>query len=231
MSIQQNLEHILSRIHTAERRAGRPEGSARLVAVSKTFPAEDVKACRNAGQRVFGENRVQEALGKIPALPPDTEWHLIGPLQRNKVRKAIEHFTLIHAVDSLRLAQFMDTVAQEAGKRPRILLEVNVGDEDSKFGFSPKTLEREWKELSSLKHVEIAGLMCIPPPVKNPEDARPYFRCLRELKETLSGRGGNPLTELSMGMSHDFETAVEEGATLVRVGTAIFGGRSYAPAP
>lgn len=231
MSIQQNLEHILSRIRAAERRAARPEGSARLVAVSKTFPAQDVMACHEAGQRVFGENRVQEALGKITALPADTEWHLIGPLQRNKVRKAIEHFTLIHAVDSLRLAQFMDTVAQEAGKRPRILLEVNVGDEDSKFGFSPEALEREWKELSSLKHVEISGLMCIPPPVENPEDARPYFRRLRELKETLSGKGGAPLTELSMGMSHDFETAVEEGATLVRVGTAIFGGRSYAPVP
>lgn len=231
MSIQQNLEHILSRIRAAERRAARPEGSARLVAVSKTFPAQDVKACHEAGQRVFGENRVQEALGKITALPADTEWHLIGPLQRNKVRKAIEHFTLIHAVDSLRLAQFMDTVAQETSKRPRILLEVNVGDEDSKFGFSPEALEREWKELSSLKHVEISGLMCIPPPVENPEDARPYFRRLRELKETLSGKGGAPLTELSMGMSHDFETAVEEGATLVRVGTAIFGGRSYAPVP
>ena len=147
------------------------------------------------------------------------------------MRKAIEHFTLIHAVDSLRLAQFMDAVAQETGKRPRILLEVNVGDEDSKFGFSPEILEREWKELAALEHVEIAGLMCIPPPVEHPEDARPYFRRLRELKESLSSQGGNPLTELSMGMSHDFETAVEEGATLVRVGTAIFGGRSYAPAP
>lgn len=231
MSIQQNLEHILSRIRAAERRAGRPEGSARLVAVSKTFPAGDVRACHDAGQRVFGENRVQEALGKIPALPPDTEWHLIGPLQRNKVRKAMEHFTLIHAVDSLRLAQFMDTVAQETGKRPRILLEVNVGDENSKFGFSPEALEREWPKLAALDHLEIAGLMCIPPPVENPEDARPYFRRLRELRETLSSKGGAPLTELSMGMSHDFETAVEEGATLVRVGTAIFGGRSYAPAP
>ena len=231
MSIQQNLEHILSRIRSAERRAGRPEGSARLVAVSKTFPAQDVRTCHDAGQRVFGENKVQEALGKIPSLPPDTEWHLIGPLQRNKVRKAMEHFTLIHAVDSLRLAQFMNTVAQETGKRPRILLEVNVGDENSKFGFSTEALEREWPELAALDHLEIAGLMCIPPPVENPEEARPYFRRLRELKETLSRKGGAPLTELSMGMSHDFETAVEEGATLVRVGTAIFGGRSYAPAP
>lgn len=231
MSIQQHLEHILSRIRAAELRAGRPAGSARLVAVSKTFPAQDVQACYDAGQRVFGENRVQEALEKIPALPPDTEWHLIGPLQRNKVRKAMEHFTLIHAVDSLRLAQFMDTTARETGKRPRILLEVNVGGEDSKFGFSPEEAEREWEQLAGLRHLEIAGLMCIPPPVDDPEDARPYFRRLRELKETLSARGGAPLKELSMGMSHDFETAVEEGATLVRVGTAIFGGRTYAPAP
>ena len=146
------------------------------------------------------------------------------------MRKALEYFTLIHAVDSLRLARFMDIVAQETGKRPRILLEVNVGNEDSKFGFFPETLEKEWPELSSLNHLEIAGLMCIPPPVENPEEARPYFRRLRELKEVLSGRGGATLTELSMGMSHDFETAIEEGATLVRVGTAIFGGRSYAPA-
>jgi len=231
MSIQQNLEHILSRIRAAEVRSGRPAGSARLVAVSKTFPAEDTKACYDAGQRIFGENKVQEGLGKIPALPPDAEWHLIGPLQRNKVRKALEHFTLIHAVDSLRLARFMNTVAQETGRRPRILLEVNVGDEDSKFGFSPETLEREWPELCALNHLEISGLMCIPPPVENQEEARPYFRRLRELKETLSVRGGTLLTELSMGMSHDFETAVEEGATLVRVGTAIFGGRSYAPVP
>ena len=218
MSIQQNLEHILSRIRAAELRSGRPEGSVRLVAVSKTFPAEDVKACYDAGQRIFGENKVQEGLGKISSI------------QRNKVRKALEYFTLIHAVDSLRLARFMDTVAQETGKRPRILLEVNVGNENSKFGFFPEVLEREWPELSSLNHLEIAGLMCIPPPVENPEEARPYFRRLRELKEALSGRGGATLTELSMGMSHDFETAVEEGATLVRVGTAIFGGRSYAPA-
>ena len=119
MSIQQNLEHILSRIRAAELRAGRPAGSVRLVAVSKTFPAEDVKACHDAGQRIFGENKVQEGLAKIPSLPPDTEWHLIGPLQRNKVRKALEYFTLIHAVDSLRLARFIDTVAQERGKRPR----------------------------------------------------------------------------------------------------------------
>ena len=172
MSIQQNLEHIISRIRAAEARAGRPKGSARLVAVSKTFPACDVLACYDAGQRVFGENRVQEALEKIPALPPDTEWHLIGPLQRNKVRKALEHFTLIHAVDSLRLAQFLDTVAQETGKRPRILLEVNVGAEDSKFGFSPELLERDWEELARLGHIEIAGLMCIPPPEDAPEEAR-----------------------------------------------------------
>ena len=231
MSIQQNQEHSLSRIRAAELRAGRPAGSARLVAVSKTFPAEDVLTCYSAGQRVFGENKVQEALGKIPSLPPDTEWHLIGPLQRNKVRKAIEHFTLIHAVDSLRLAQFMDTVAQETGKSPHILLEVNVGDEESKFGFSPDTLKREWEELAALNHLEIAGLMCIPPPVEHPDQARPYFRHLRELKEALSGTGETALPELSMGMSHDFETAVEEGATLVRVGTAIFGGRTYAAAP
>lgn len=229
MSIQKNLEHILSRIRSAEARVGRPSGSVRLVAVSKTFPAEDVKTCYAAGQRIFGENKVQEGLGKIPKLPTDTEWHLIGPLQRNKVRKALEHFTLIHAVDSLRLARFIDTVAQEMRKRPRILLEVNIGGEESKFGFTPESLIQEWADLSSLNHLEIAGLMCIPPPVESSEEARPYFSQLRELKNTLSSKSNTPLTELSMGMSHDFETAVEEGATLVRVGTAIFGGRTYTP--
>lgn len=231
MSIPQQLNHILSRIRAAEKKAGRPGGSAQLVAVSKTFPTEDIRACYDAGQRIFGENKVQEALGKIPALPADTEWHLIGPLQRNKVRKALEHFTLIHAVDSLRLAEFINTVAEETGKHPRILLEVNVGDEASKFGFTPDTLEQEWDELSLLPHICIAGLMCIPPPVATPEEARPYFRRLRELKEHLSARASTPMTELSMGMSHDFETAVEEGATLVRVGSAIFGGRTYATTP
>lgn len=227
MSIQQHLDHILSRIHAAEARAGRPAGSVRLVAVSKTFPAAAVNACYQAGQRIFGENRVQEALEKIPMTPPDAEWHLIGPLQRNKVRKALEHFTLIHAVDSLRLAQYMDSVAGELGKRPRLLLEVNVGDEASKFGFDPEELEREWPMLAALTHVSIAGLMCIPPPVEAPEQARPSFRRLRELRDGLAQRHGAVLPELSMGMSHDFETAVEEGATLVRVGSAIFGGRSY----
>ncbi len=228
MSIEQNLEQILTRIRAAEERAGRPTGSVQLVAVSKTFPAADVRTAYEAGHRHFGENKVQEGIDKIRVLPEDTQWHLIGPLQRNKARKAIERFDVIHAVDSLRLAQFMDTVAMELGKRPRILLEINVGDEDSKFGFSPAQLERDWATLSALQNLEIAGLMCIPPPVETPDEARPYFRQLRDLRDKLVARGPLPLPELSMGMSHDFEVAVEEGATLVRVGTAIFGGRTYA---
>ncbi len=228
MSIEQNLNQIICRIRAAEERAGRAAGSVRLVAVSKTFPAADVRTAYDAGHRLFGENKVQEGIDKIRCLPPDTEWHLIGPLQRNKARKAIERFHMIHAVDSLRLAQFMDTVARELNKRPRILLEVNVGAEESKFGFSVEQLEADLPKLSTLQNLEIAGLMCIPPPVEQAEDARPYFRRMRELRDALAARCGLPLPELSMGMSHDFEIAVEEGATLVRVGTAIFGGRTYA---
>ncbi|MFR0850653.1 YggS family pyridoxal phosphate-dependent enzyme [Akkermansia sp.] len=199
-----------------------------MVAVSKTFPACDIRTCYDAGQRVFGENRVQEALEKIPALPPDTEWHLIGPLQRNKVRKALEHFTLIHAVDSLRLAHFLDTVAQETGKRPRILLEVNVGAEDSKFGFSPELLEQKWEELARLGHIEIAGLMCIPLPWMTRKGSA-YFRRLRELRDSWP-----PEAECRFGALHGHEPRRNRRggrATLVRVGTAIFGGRTYAPAP
>ncbi len=228
MSIEQNLEHILTRILAPDDRAVRPAGSVQLVAVSKTFPAADVRTAYEAGHRHFGENKVQEGIDKIRVLPEDTQWHLIGPLQRNKARKAIERFNVIHAVNSLRLAQFMDTVAMELNKRPRILLEVNVGDEASKFGFSPDQLEQVWDALATLPHLGIVGLMCIPPPVETPDQARPYFCKLKALRDKLAARGPHPQPELSMGMSHDFEVAVEEGATLVRVGTAIFGGRSYA---
>lgn len=229
MSIPEQLSEIITRIHAAEKRANRPEGSVQLVAVSKTFPHTDVQICFDAGQRVFGENKVQEAMTKIPLLTKEIEWHLIGPLQRNKVRKALERFSLIHAVDSVRLALFIDTVAAELNIKPRILLEVNVGDENSKFGFSTDEITEQWSQLNALQHVDIAGLMCIPPPVENPEDARPYFKKLRELRDTFKTQSTtHSLTELSMGMSHDFEIAIEEGATLVRVGTAIFGGRTYA---
>lgn len=227
MSIQSQLSDILTRIQNAEKRVGRPHGSAKLIAVSKTFPAQDVLECYECGQKVFGENKVQEGLSKKEALPTEIIWHLIGPLQRNKARKAIENFDLIHAVDSLKLATYMNGIAQELGKTPHILLEVNVGDEDSKFGFSIEDLKSEWNELLQLSHLKIDGLMCIPPPSDLAEDSRPYFKQLVRLRDELTNVSGVQLPELSMGMSHDFEIAVEEGATLVRVGSAIFGNRDY----
>lgn len=224
MTIADNLSVILERIRKAEQAAGRPQGSVKLVAVSKTFPAADVRECLAAGQHIFGENRVQEGLSKIPEVPGEAEWHLIGPLQKNKVRKALQGFSVIHSVDSLKLAQFIDSVAGQLGIRARVLFEVHVGGEESKFGFEPDALQNEWSEITGLEHLDPLGLMCIPPPVDDPQQARPYFRQLRELRDALASPE-HPLPELSMGMSHDFETAIAQGATYVRVGTAIFGGR------
>ena len=227
MSIESQLRLIEQEIRDAEKRAGRPENSAKLVAVSKTFPAEDVKECYDAGQRIFGENKVQEALGKKEVLPADIDWHLIGPLQRNKVRKALGNFSLIHSVDSMRLAETMDRVAGEMGLVQRILLEVNLGLEESKFGFEEDTVKHGWEELASFRNLKIEGLMCIPPFTDNPEDSRPYFQRLAQLKADLENTYSISLPELSMGMSHDFRLAIEEGATLVRVGSLLFGNRSY----
>ena len=226
MSIATQLESIRARISAAEARANREPGSATLLAVSKTFPAQDVAEAYAAGQRLFGENRLQEAMEKIPALPQDCVWHLIGPLQRNTVRKALEQgLALIQAVDSLKLAAAISRIAGELGKTAAILLEVNIDGELSKHGFSPQELCELWAELTSLPNLDIQGLMCIPAPVAQPEEARPAFAALRRLAEELRAQGPLPLPVLSMGMSHDFEIAVEEGATLVRVGSAIFGSR------
>ena len=226
MSIATQLESIRARIAAAEARAGRAPGSATLLAVSKTFPAQDVAEAYAAGQRLFGENRLQEAMENMPALPTDCSWHLIGPLQRNKVRKALEQgLSLIQAVDSLKLAQAISRIAGELGKTADILLEVNIDGEASKHGFAPQELRELWTELTALPHLRIDGLMCIPAPVEQAEAARPAFAALRHLAEELRARGPFPLPTLSMGMSHDFEIAIEEGATLVRVGSAIFGRR------
>lgn len=226
MSIATQLEGIRARIAAAEQRAGRAPGSVTLLAVSKTFPAQDVAEAYAAGQRLFGENRLQEAMEKMPALPADCAWHLIGPLQRNKVRKALEQgLSLIQAVDSLKLAQAISRIAGELGKTADILLEVNIDGEESKHGFAPQELRLLWAEICSLPHLSIQGLMCIPAPVEQAEAARPAFAALRHLAEELRSRGPLPLPILSMGMSHDFEIAIEEGSTLVRVGSAIFGSR------
>lgn len=233
MTISECLAEVRQRVARAAIRSGRPPESIQLLAVSKTFPAEAVQEAYDAGQRMFGENRLQEALEKMPRLPKDAVWHLIGPLQRNKIRKALEAgVTLIEAVDSLRTAEAISRIAGELSKKVAILLEVNIDGEVSKHGFSPEGLQAVWSQLIELPYLDIRGLMCIPAPTDDPQAARPAFIALRKLAECLRSLGTHTLPVLSMGMSHDFEVAIEEGATEVRVGSLIFGKRSYPlPAP
>lgn len=209
-------------------RAGRAPESVRLLAVSKTHPPETIREAVNCGQLLFGENKIQEAKAKIPLCPGKCRWHFIGHLQSNKVRDAVELFEMIQGVDSLALAREINRRGEQAAKRMPVLLEVNVAGEASKFGYAPERLLAELGELNALPKIEIHGLMAIPPFTPEPEKARPYFRRLRELKARAENLLGAPLPELSMGMSGDFEIAIEEGATLVRVGTALFGERRKA---
>lgn len=228
MHIPAQLEEIRQELAEAESVAQRAAGSVQLLAVSKTFPVSDIRQAYDCGQRLFGENRLQEALEKMPQMPSDCRWHLIGPLQRNKVRKALQAgFELIQAVDSLRLAEFMNRVAEEEAVCPAILLEVNVDGEASKHGFSPDELLEQWEQLTALTQIKIEGLMCIPAIQECEEDVRAAFARLRDLTEQLRQRGPLPLPQISMGMSSDFAAAIAEGATLVRVGSAIFGKRDY----
>ncbi|MEZ5299952.1 MAG: YggS family pyridoxal phosphate-dependent enzyme [Verrucomicrobiales bacterium] len=221
----EKLAALLDTIAAAARRSGRDPGAVRLCAVSKTFPAEAVQALADSGQRLFGESRVQEAAAKIPALPAHLEWHLIGHLQKNKIRKALPLFAAIHSVDSLGTAEQIDRVAAEEGRFPRVFLEVNLAAESSKYGFPPDALRAQFEALLALGRLEIAGLMAIPPAAASAEASRPHFARLRELRDTLQEEFGVPLPELSMGMSGDYEIAVEEGSTIVRVGSALFGER------
>ena len=230
-SIAERLENIRERIAAAARHAGRAAGEVELVAVSKTFPAEAVREAAEAGQTLFGENRVQELLAKQPVLPPRLRWHLIGPLQSNKVRKVLPAAAMLEAVHSLEIARDIQRVSEELGLRPRVLLEINVAAESSKHGFSPDQARARLEELYGLDRLQIEGLMCIPPYDPGPEKSRRHFAALRALRGELEKAGGAPLPHLSMGMSHDFEAAVEEGATLVRVGSAIFGSRPPARMP
>ena len=224
------LAAIETRIAAACRRAGRERASVRLVGASKLQPAAALAAAYQAGLRRFGENRVQEAQAKAPALPAEAEWHLLGPLQSNKVRAALEVFTLFHAVDRAKIARALDAEARARGRIATGLLEVNLGGEGSKHGFAPATIAAETAPLAALENLRIVGLMTIPPPADDPERSRPWFRALVGLAATLNARSewSGRLVELSMGMSDDFEVAVEEGATYVRVGTLLFGPR---PAP
>lgn len=223
--IAANLEKVRATIAEAERKSGRTAGSVELVAVTKTHSAEVVQLAVDAGQLLFGENRVQEAKAKIPELPSKLRWHLIGHLQSNKARLALTLFELIHGVDSIDLLQHLNRVAEDLGVFPRVLLQVNVAGESSKFGFPPQKLLSEVESIVQIDRLQIEGLMTIPPLAAAPEQSRKYFVQLRELRDRLEREFKFPLPHLSMGMTADYGVAVEEGATLVRVGTAIFGER------
>jgi pyridoxal phosphate enzyme (YggS family) len=223
--ISENLERVRGQIAEAARKAGRSADDVELIAISKTHDADRVREAHAAGQNIFGESRVQEARAKIPELPASLHWHFVGHLQKNKIRHALPLFELIHSVDSLVLAQEINRIAQEEGVNPRVLLEVNVAGEGSKFGFKPETLRAEMEPLLGLVRLSIAGLMIIPPLAEEAEASRRFFGQLRELRDTLEKDFDLKLPQLSMGMTNDFPIAIEEGATLVRVGTAIFGER------
>ncbi len=218
---------VRERMQAACHLAGRPLAGVELIAVSKTIPVAAIREAVAAGQRVFGESRQQEAEPKLVALPATLDWHFIGRVQRNKVRKLLPAFGVIHAVDSLRLAAHIDEVAAEGGLFPKIFLQVNVAGEASKGGFEPATLRAEMEALLRLPRLEIQGLMTIPPAGPDAESARQWFVKLRELRDELERDCGVTLPALSMGMSGDYEVAIEEGATHVRVGSAIFGHRAY----
>jgi pyridoxal phosphate enzyme (YggS family) len=223
--VEERLKAVRSAIAEVAANCGRDPAHIELVAVSKGHSPESVRTALDAGQEVFGESRVQEARAKIPLVASRARWHFIGHLQKNKVRHALPLFELFHGIDSLALARDMNRVAAEAGLYPRGLVEVNISGESSKYGFSPEALDREIDELLALDRLQIEGLMTIAPLAKDAEASRQFFAALRELRDQLAKRCGVPLPHLSMGMSNDFAVAIEEGATLLRIGTAVFGPR------
>jgi PLP dependent protein len=234
MSILESVAHIRERIAAAARRAKRQPEEIALMAVTKTFPPERIREAYDAGLRLFGENRVQEFAGKAAALADlsGADWHMIGHLQSNKAGKAAELFTAVDSVDSLRLAQKINDSAQQLGKKLNVLIEINVGGEDAKTGIAPGSSELDeiLRAAPGLEQLVIRGLMTIPPFTEDPQDARPYFRRLREVRDRIAAKRlpAIHMDVLSMGMSHDFEVAIEEGSTCVRLGTAIFGERAIA---
>ncbi len=225
MSLADNLTLIQQRIRAACDRAGRDVNSVTLLAVSKTHPADTIKSATDLGITLFGENKVQEAKAKIPNSPSKARWHFIGHLQSNKCRDAVELFSMIQCVDCLAIAQEINKRADQAARMMPVLLEINVAGEASKFGYKPEQMLAELKELNALPRLEVHGLMAIPPFSPVPEKSRPYFKTLREMKQRAEDVLGAPLPVLSMGMSDDFEVAIEEGSTMIRVGTALFGAR------
>jgi pyridoxal phosphate enzyme (YggS family) len=234
VSIAENIAFIHERMATAARRAGRNPADISLMGVSKTFFPESIREAYDAGVRVFGENRVQEFAAKAGALRDlgDAEWHLIGHLQTNKAPKAAELFTAVDSVDSVKLTEKLNAAAEKTGKILPVLIEINVGGEDSKSGIAPgsEELEKILMGAPQWKNLVMHGLMTVPPYSEDPEGARPFFRRLREIRDEIGTRClfGVAMDELSMGMSHDFEVAIEEGSTCVRVGRAIFGERTRA---
>jgi len=218
---------IQRRVASALEKSGRSPDDATLLVVSKTWPAEVVREVVDCGHSIFGESRVQEALEKIPLLPGNLTWHFIGNLQKNKIRKILPLCPVLHSIGSLELARQVNRISAEEGQFPKVYLEVNMADESSKHGFSETGLESTIGSLLAFDRLQIEGLMAVPPFDPDPERTRPYFTRLRRLRDSLETRTGIPLPGLSMGMSHDFEVALEEGSTIVRVGSAIFGNRSY----
>ncbi len=231
MPVAQDIALIRERIAEAAMRSGRSVGDITLMAVSKTFPADSVREAYDAGVRVFGENRVQEFSCKYARVNDlkDAEWHMIGHLQSNKAAAAAELFAAVDSLDSLKLAEKLNASAEKLGKTLRVLIEINMGGETSKSGLAPDSAELEelLVAVPRFAHIEFQGLMTVPPFTENAEQARPYFRKLRELRDHIAARSlpAVCMETLSMGMSHDFEIAIEEGSTCVRVGTAIFGKR------
>ena len=225
LSVAENVDRVREQIADAAAKSHRSINNIELVAISKTHPVEKVREAIAAGLTLFGESRVQEARAKIPEVASNIHWHFVGHLQKNKIRHALPLFEVIHSADSLELAQEMNRIAHEEGLHPRVLLEVNVAGEGSKFGFQPDKLGQQIDTLLNLPRLSIEGLMCIPPLTDQPEDARRYFVQLRELRDSLESHCDVKLPQLSMGMTNDFPIAIEEGATLVRVCTSIFGER------
>lgn len=228
-SIKENLFEVKERIKEAALRGGRDPEAVELIAVSKTMGIPLIKEAILAGQKLFGENRVQEAMEKIKEIGREVRWHMIGHLQKNKVKYIFDHFDMVHSVDSLSLAKEIDKSGEKHGRVMDILVQVNISGEETKFGAEASETIKLIKEMAGYEHISIKGLMTMPPFFGNPEEARPYFAKLRELRDEIEKEGIERVSmkELSMGMSGDYEVAVEEGATMVRVGTAIFGERRY----
>lgn len=226
MSFSERLSAVEKRIEAACKRAQRDPATVQLIAVSKGYDPAAIQEAAANGLTIFGESRIQEAAAKIPLCSSRLTWHLIGHLQGNKVRKAVELFSLIHSVDSPALLQDIQRAADSAGKNVFVLLEINVSGESTKFGIKPADLPAVIQVARKCTRVDVIGLMTMPPWTEDPEKARPYFRQLRELRDRCGREWDFPIEELSMGMSHDFEIAIEEGATYIRVGTDLFGARN-----